>query len=180
MNNVMIDIETLALSNDAAVIAVGACAFDANDVGGKFEVLLNPVLSPGRRDEETLEWWRRQPAEVLERMTGGLATPREACEGLAAFVLSQGPPAKIWANSPSFDCVVLRTLFGVVGASVPWSFRDELDYRTLRAMYRSHPSYDDAAIESIRADRTAHDALSDAVCQARTVQLIYRDMGVRL
>ena len=81
MNNVMIDIETLALSNDAAVIAVGACAFDANAIGGRFEVLLNPVLSPGRRDEETLEWWCRQPAEVLERVTGGLATPREACVG---------------------------------------------------------------------------------------------------
>ncbi len=179
--NIMIDIETLSSRKDAAVIAIGACAFDANDIVGEFEVLLDARLSPGRRDEDTLKWWQSQPPEVWQRMIGGGALPRDACTQLAEFIYRQpGGTPRVWANAPTFDCDILRTLYEVVGMEVPWHFRDERCYRTLLALHRLHGSYDSAAIEAVYATRTAHDALSDAVCQARVVQLACRRMGVTL
>jgi len=169
----MVDIETLATSEDAAVIAIGLVPFDRDRVYGEdgVELLISPNHARGRADPATVRWWAGQEQGVFLRMLSGKASEPRTCEAVRAF-FSEHEPGTLWANSPSFDITILRSLFERCGRGFPAHFRDERDCRTLFALARELGiSYSEAY-----EDATKHDALSDAIAQARAVQIILQEL----
>lgn len=167
MPDLMVDIETLSTANDAAVIAIGLVIFNNQDILDSREILLDPQLSPGSRDLPTLEWWSRQDPGVYRKMTSGTLLPHDACQKFIDFT-SLYPVKHLWANAPTFDCVILRSLFKTCGKDFPIHFSKERDFRTLTYLAkRKGISWDSAY-----ANRAAHDAVSDATAQAQAVQII--------
>jgi inhibitor of KinA sporulation pathway (predicted exonuclease) len=169
MRRLMVDIETLDSSGTAAVIAIGACVFDFDDISYSFSMQIDPTaaLQFGTVSDATMKWWGEQDEAVRERMFSGDTTPMDAAYAFAAFV-KQHKVKEVWANSPTFDCVILRHLFKSVGVDVPWHYRDERCVRTLYALWRElQPA--DTGINAAYSETGAHDAVIDARNQARAV-----------
>ena len=74
-------------------------------------------------------------------------------------------PDEVWANSPKFDAAMLEAAYDAVDESVPWDFHQLRDVRTVRAL--------PGAVE-LEQDGVEHDALDDAVHQARAVAATLR------
>jgi hypothetical protein len=152
----MIDIETLGREPGCAIVAVGACRFDAREVGETFEasVSLTSCQDHGLGiDAETLEWWLSQSSEAREQLLGGDDLP-EVLRELNQFLRDT---EEVWANSPSFDLAILEAAFNACGTSAPWEFYEERDFRTLTSHDIDH---------DIEQDGVEHDAVDDAVHQA--------------
>lgn len=169
----MTDIETLSSHPDAAVIAIGLCLFDETQILDSCEILIDPRLAPGHRDPDTWKWWNEQDPEVFEKMMSGVLTPWTACEIMAERI-SEWNPKALWANPPSFDVVILRHLFRLYHIDFPVHFTKERDFRTMRKFADEL----DINYREPYEMRSAHDAVDDAVCQAKALQIILRDLAL--
>jgi hypothetical protein len=168
----MIDIETIDSAPKAAVIAIGACVFTADGVQtGDFSVVVNAELAKayGTVGEQTMAWWATQDAGVRERMFSGLLSPYDAAKAFCNYV-RESHVDEVWANSPTFDCVILRHLFAQLGMRAPWHFRDERCVRTVYAVGRELGVDFNAGY----SEQGAHDAVVDARNQARAVGIILK------
>lgn len=129
------------------------------------------------RDRETVAWWNDQSAEAQ----GAFAVPVDLREALRSFtnwldgvIGSPDMTAKtwdnrdirIWSHGPSFDVSILEAAYHAVGLPVPWHYRAPRDTRTAFDMA-------DVGDHSAFMQRfnfgTAHNALDDAISQARAV-----------
>jgi len=170
----MVDIETLSSNSDAAVIAIGLCLFDGKDVWGEHEILIDPQFTPGYRDPDTLDWWSTQDQEVFQKMMSGMVMPWDACDQMISYFDAHPGVKQLWANPPSFDITILRHLFKLYDKSFPIHFTGERDFRTMRKFADGmHIDYKEPYEE-----REAHDAKSDAVCQAKAIQLILQGLAL--
>ncbi len=171
MKDIMIDIETLSTASDAAVIAIGMCQFDEHTISNDMTILIDPALTPGHRSESTLQFWSEQDPAVFADMMAGELTP---WEGMAIFTdtIQQwaDPETRYWANSPSFDFIILKHLHQTLfpGDDFPMPFWKEMDFRTLRGL----ADVKNIGYMTAYEDHQKHDCLSDAICQAKAVQLI--------
>jgi len=167
-DRIMVDIETLGTEPGAAIVAIGAVRFGLDGVADTFEadVSLADCQSHGLEiDAETLSWWLNQPACAREQLHGGIALER-ALRDFSEFV---GDDAEVWANSPAFDCVLLREAYDAVGLSCPWQYYQERDYRTMRETLAAWPDREHDGVE--------HDGLDDARFQAECVIDALREVG---
>lgn len=166
-----IDIETLSVDPhyNAAVIAIGAVTFTKHDILDELEILIDPILTPGARGQETLEWWNKQDAKIRERMFSGSRKPWDACTQFAAFC-SLGAK-NFWGNPARFDIGHLRQMYAVYGREFPFPFYQERDLSTIKwAVARSAEACKND-IKRIREKNAAsHSALEDARSQAEVIQ----------
>lgn len=154
---VMVDLETLGLGPKSVILSIGAVKFSREGLGEEFyrSVDMESCAEAGLNIEAgTLQWWFQQDSQVQDILTGGDSLE----EVLDDFTDFYGDSEEIWANSPTADCEWLKGAYEAVGLEVPWGFRQERDYRTLRAL----PG-------AVWVDREGneHDALDDAKHQAR-------------
>jgi exodeoxyribonuclease VIII len=165
----MVDIETISSKPDAAVLAIGACVFTLDTIGETFEVIIDAkrAVQYGREDQSTRDWWASQDPHVRARMFGGTVDPVDAAQRFAEFVKRERV-REVWANAPTFDCIILRHFFERTGVACPWHFRDERCARTVMNEAKEYGLNYSRAY----ADAKAHDALSDAIAQAKAVQII--------
>lgn len=171
----MLDLETLGTEADAAVLQVGACAFDPT-TGGVLATFEQNVLladkDQGRIDPNTLLWWMKQDpavrAGVFEQ--GAAVSLSGSMLGLSDWMSNANvarEPVRIWANAPTFDCAIVRACFRRCGLRTnPWSFRDERCHRTLLAIGES------MGLARLARLSAAHSALADAVHQAHEASAI--------
>lgn len=160
--HIMIDLETLSTRVDAVILSIGAVKFDENKIIDDFYAPVQKGSQPGRRiDQSTLDWWKEQSPEAFNAaFFDPNAMPlRNALAFLANWV---DPDAKIWANSPDFDCSILAHAYGDQG--VPWKFYNT---RCLRTMRELAPQVDKPT------NTCVHDALADATAQAKHLQAIW-------
>lgn len=162
----MIDIETLGLGDNAVIAAIGAATFDIDGVGTVAECynVLDVVAQPGRSiDASTAAWWLQQSDEA--RYIFQEKAPKvhitQAIERLKRFsrqAISTG--GGVWANAPDFDLRILSTTgFG----SVP--YYQHRDVRTVRKLLPT---------DAIPVRNVAHNALEDVRYQVGIVQAAYR------
>jgi hypothetical protein len=78
------------------------------------------------------------------------------------------------ANGPAFDFVALRNAYQrVLGKPTPWKYWAERDYRTERDQLKRLLAC--LALDTSEPERIdAHNALSDAYEQAKTIQMIHQ------
>lgn len=185
--HMMVDIETLSTRRDAHIMCVALVPFfpegDANLFNEGVEGLrpevwgLHPDAQPERHiDPHTISWWLSQSNEA-QTIVNGLWTGADGilsldncydfCTSIAekmAFV----KPKRVWANSPTFDLVILRHLFEICDVEVPWTYRQERDVRTAAEGALGYCGPGDL----LRG--VAHDPAYDCMAQAYTVQAFYK------
>ena len=165
---VMVDLETLGKLPTSAFTSIGACLFQPHSdwIGETFHMhvsLANAIRTGLTMDASTLLWWLGQDDSARHTLINGQddAAPLiTALEAFAAFVPSG---AEMWCNGNSFDLPILSYAYHLIGMEAPWAFYNERDLRTLKGLNKR------ARIE--RAG-THHNALDDAVHQAKLVQHI--------
>lgn len=144
--NVMIDIETLSTSPNAVILTIGAIVFETTDTISLNELEtdkafykkitiqsckdLNMVI-----DEATEKWWNQQDEsvryEAIEDPENRYDIHR-VLKALSSWLKIHAiENVKVWANSPSFDCVILKEAYKACNLPLPWKFWLERDIRTL-------------------------------------------------
>lgn len=165
--HLMIDLETLSAEPTAAVIAIGAVTFTEDEIISQFEAQIDPVWTPGHRSVSTMDWWNKQEAGVRARMFSGRMPPDVICRRFSDY-LGASQPSFVWANAPTFDLVIIRHFYKQAGLEFPLSHRIERCYRTLLAVAQ------DRGYVKPESSEGRHDALADALYQARVTRDILR------
>jgi exodeoxyribonuclease VIII len=169
----MIDLETLGTEPDAAILSIGAVKFDPMKPGDdidSFYVTINPASCIAYKmsvSGGTLLWWF--DADRVTARKELLAQPMvdlwDALDGFATWFGPESLP--VWGNGASFDNVLLRGAFARVGIMCPWKFTHDRCYRTIKNL---------AVHVDMKREGTHHNALDDAVSQARHLQAIVESL----
>lgn len=178
MNHLMIDLETLGKGTNAPVVSIGACIFnpDTREISGfKFRasIQIDEALKNRTPDASTLNWWMGQD-DAAKR---GIFTTnpdkigiKEALINLAAFIETH-EIAYVWGNGATFDITLLETLYEQYEIKVPWPFWAIRDVRTV-----VHLASPDVEKSSFPFKGTQHDALDDAIHQAKYVSTMWQHL----
>lgn len=167
--NVMLDLETMSTKPNAAIIAIGAVVmdFEENCLGAAFYriVSLSSSMEAGLVvDPETITWWMNQPDSARRLMRGcDLHNLAPALLDFTIF-LKQAHAANevhLWGNGAAFDNVVLRSAYEATKCVLPWDYKGDRCYRTMRKEYPEVPYPDLTGLNLI-----PHNALDDAKAQA--------------
>lgn len=168
LKNVMVDLETLAVTADAVVVSIGAVKFThkkIEDSAFYTTVSVNSNLNLGRRvDENTLSWWMSQPETARKVFSQPAVTVEEALSQFAHWLGDD--PVFMWANGADFDLAILQHAYAQLGLEVPWKFWNNRCFRTVKSFSK---------VRAPAAPSVAHNALDDAIAQARHLQLIWKE-----
>ena len=172
----MLDLETLGTRPDCVVLTLGAVKFDPfsdtirGDNGLYFRINVDEQTALGRTvQDDTLEWWSRQSADVYEEAFGehNRVSLREMYQQLNRFLVGVD---NIWCQGPVFDIAILENLYKQYGWPTPWQFWQISDSRTL---FKAHGD------PRVKGKVGLHNALEDCVSQATAVQQVYNRLGLR-
>lgn len=182
MNHLMIDLETMSTANNAAIISIGAVFFEptTGELGETFycNVDLADCQQKGLSiDADTIMWWMKRDEQVRAAFSKESHQLHSALNTLLGFIISRATPRtlQVWGNGASFDNVILRNAYAAAGATLPWDYYNDRDVRTIVEIGRSlgiNPKKD------IPLEGTAHNALDDAIHQARYVSQIWQQIGL--
>lgn len=177
--NVMLDLETLSIQPDAAIISIGAVKFDpCGDIGRlgdpsntKYKpfyanIDFHSVVSEHgfRADGATVRWWMSDQVSQAAR-DSLFKDPMPLEVVLSNFWEWYGPESvPTWGNGANFDNTILRTAFEKLGATCPFKFYHDRCFRTVKALFPS--------VEYVKPV-LAHHALSDAEAQAIHLQKLF-------
>jgi exodeoxyribonuclease VIII len=171
--HLMVDLETLATTPDAAILTIGAVLFDpySPQVYDKFykRVDLDSVTALGMKiDDNTIEWWSKQSAAAQEEAfgEGNRISIQEAIEGFHKFAWNC---EAFWSHGSIFDINILDTYYRALNKATPWNFWQIRDTRTVF----------DLGFDPELPKVTAHNALADANAQAIGVQTVMKKIGRR-
>lgn len=162
MKHVMVDIETLSTKPDAAIIAIGAVAFDlpGNEILDTFYIkvdLASAMASGGIIDASTIMWWMAQSDEARAEFRCNAILLPYALEQFSCWFSKFGSDCCAWGNGADFDITVLGQSYRRCGENPPWSYRNVRCFRTMRSVF--------APMEILMCC-TAHKAVDDAEWQA--------------
>lgn len=182
LHHVMLDLETWGTSPYSTIISIGACEFDpyaaeqSDIIKDRFEVAIDPASCLNLRpDAETLMWWMDVERNIARAVW--LSKPKVslyvALDGFTDWLHScsasgQCTDVRMWGNGAGFDNTLLRQAYEIASREVPWSFRHDRCFRTLRGLLTLEEGY------------TAHTALADAENQAIRANQIVRKLGIML
>lgn len=171
--HMMLDLETLALDTRAIVFQIGVVVFDLKGempIKMRFDIDILPQIMAGRVfDNETQKWWMSQERSSWHRMPHDVVTVSRAIQDINAL-FEEGKIQHVWANSPSFDCNILRSLAKDFQCNLAWDFRSEMDVRTLKTMNSI------ARLEPAEPFATTHDALKDCIDQVNKVVFYWNNI----
>lgn len=163
--DVMLDLETMGTRPTAAIVAIGAVAFDVPTatVHSKFytPVSLESAVAAGcDMDASTVLWWMKQSDAARAAFSGGGMQLVGALHAFSDWLSGLAPPddVQVWGNGAGFDNVLLASAYRIAGVPRPWKHWNDRCYRTVKAMY--------PAVELVRVG-THHNALDDAESQAK-------------
>jgi len=169
--HLMVDLETLATTPNAAMLSIGAVTFDPNssEIYDDFYHRIELESLEGLDsfiDDNTIEWWSKQDKEVQEEAFNpeGRVDIREVMDGFYKFCMGS---THFWSHGSTFDIIILEHYFRQLGKPYPWNFWQVRDTRTLFDL-----GYDP---EMPQANK--HHALEDAVRQAIGVQNMFKKLG---
>lgn len=198
--NIMLDFETLGLSENAVLLSVGAVVFDpaTGELGGQFYGNIDPRLQPGREiSADTVLWWLAQDdaarvkltdaikytdqiesgevdamePEQVEVVFEGAAHPiHHVARAFINWIESIEDEVVVWSNG-AVDHAWLESMMKYSGLKNPIKFWNQRDYRTLKNLYPDVT----AEFSGVK-----HNALDDAIHQAKHAMAILRAHGAGL
>lgn len=153
----MIDIETLSTQPNAAIISIAAVLFNIETkqfaTPTFYEEIDHVTLNDFHKDPKTLAWWEKQQQPIPQ----GTTSIESALRALIVFI-EKTPPARIWANSPSFDLVILKHACSHFDLVWPIAYWQERDVRTLKDVAKAPKNFN-----------ATHNAIEDCISQIRVV-----------
>jgi hypothetical protein len=168
----MFDLETLDTKPSAVILSLGAVSFDPKTLSIPDEMprLMLRIDIDAQNDlgrtasDDTIEWWGKQPAHIQEEAFSeeGRTSLAESIDQFHKFVWNSD---RIWSQG-CFDIVIMEDLYRMVGRTPPWNYWQIRDSRTLFDFVDG------------KMDRSKHhDAMEDALEQARAVQRALHKIG---
>lgn len=191
--DIMLDIETFGTGNNAAIVSIGAVAFDQHLAGGalfhdtpeQHEIYgvgfhRRIDLAESRReligdiDPGTVEWWLGQSDDARASLLEGKRVALgKALRDFSYWLIenfAEPKQLRLWSNGPTFDETIVRAAFDRYGFPFPISYRGSRCCRTLFALATEY-GFDPKPTPEHMGDIIKHNALHDAVFQARGVVL---------
>jgi DNA polymerase III epsilon subunit-like protein len=165
---IMIDLETLGQAPGCAIASIGAVKFDPHSdwIGDLFHIhiSLESCQQHGlSMDASTVLWWLQQDEQARVTLLSGQSNATNLITALDAFEGYFGGGEAIWCNGASFDFPILTAAYKAINHQAPWLYWHEHDLRTLKNLNKG---------QRIERHGTHHNALDDAIHQARLVQHI--------
>ncbi|CAM3776707.1 3'-5' exonuclease [Litorimonas haliclonae] len=169
----MIDFETMGPTPDSVVLQMGWCFFNRKDnekpVGFRRmfcqleQKMLGRTVTPS-----TADWWETQDQDLFQRVSSGKDEIEDVLSDFTASWQKHAIESTwLWSNGPAFDEPILVSLYNSIEQQTPWKFWNSRCLRTLKAT--------SPFVAGFRASE-AHDALNDALAQAKTVRAIYQKL----
>jgi len=167
----MVDLETLAVSPRTVVLTLGAVTFNpfSNEIYDElyFKINIDDQDKLGREiDPNTLDWWAKQNSEVMEEafsLDGRIGFEN----AISQFHKFAWGCDKFWSHGSVFDLMIIEDMYQQISRTPPWEFFNLRDTRTLF----------DLADPEMEKSNQQHNALFDAIRQAKGVQTVYRKLG---
>jgi DNA polymerase III epsilon subunit-like protein len=173
MKHISFDLETLGTSPSAPIIQIGAVEFtEEGIITNKFYRNVNwksLEKYPFNVDYSTIKFWMKQSDAARNSVLKeeGSQNIKKVLKEFSAYVKSIGR-CKVWSHA-TFDPVVLTNSYRVVGIDQPISFRNFCDIRTLNYLAN--------ITTSVSREGTHHDALDDAIFQAKYISEMLRKIN---
>jgi len=173
--HLMIDLETGGTSPGCAIFSIGACLFDPYSQNKPQHTYYEEISHQSCMEnnlvfeKSTMDWWKDQGTPP-----NGIKPIQQVCKEFSLW-LSNAPGLcnqhiiGQWANSPSFDLVLLKHVFNLFNIRWPFQYWQELDVRTLKAIAFPNGDYH---------LNNSHNALNDALNQSRLVQEAFLTLGL--
>lgn len=179
--HVMVDLETMGKKHNAPIVAIGAVVFDpaTGSIGESFYkvVCLESSVNWGAViDPSTVIWWLKQSSEALSAIVNDDAIPLQDAllqfrEFVSDNVAGGSKKAQVWGNGASFDNSILRSSYDCIAEDYPWEYWNDRDVRTMVELGQAI-SFDPKT--TIPFEGSRHNALADAIHQARYVSAIWQ------
>jgi exodeoxyribonuclease VIII len=179
--HVMVDLETMGKKNNAPIVAIGAVVFDpaTGSIGESFYkvVCLESSVNWGAViDPSTVIWWLKQSSEARSASVNDDAIPLQDAllqfrEFVSDNVAGGSKKAQVWGNGASFDNSILRSSYDCIAEDYPWEYWNDRDVRTMVELGQAI-SFDPKT--TIPFEGSRHNALADAIHQARYVSAIWQ------
>ncbi|MEB8193823.1 3'-5' exoribonuclease [Raoultella terrigena] len=179
--HVMVDLETMGKKHNAPIVAIGAVVFDpaTGSIGESFYkvVCLESSVNWGAViDPSTVIWWLKQSSEARSAIVNDDAIPLQDAllqfrEFVSDNVAGGSKKAQVWGNGASFDNSILRSSYDCIAEDHPWEYWNDRDVRTMVELGQAI-SFDPKT--TIPFEGSRHNALADAIHQARYVSAIWQ------
>lgn len=179
--HVMVDLETMGKKHNAPIVAISAVVFDpaTGSIGESFYkvVCLESSVNWGAViDPSTVIWWLKQSSEARSAIVNDDAIPLQDAllqfrEFVSDNVAGGSKKAQVWGNGASFDNSILRSSYDCIAEDYPWEYWNDRDVRTMVELGQAI-SFDPKT--TIPFEGSRHNALADAIHQARYVSAIWQ------
>lgn len=172
MKHCMLDLETVSVEPNAAIIAIGAVQFDPFEEGAIGTKFYSPISIQSCVDAglhisgETLDWWQRQSNEAKKVLVDATKPDAPTLDSVLVDFsrwFREHSLEYVWGNGSDFDNVILNSAYNALNLSSPWGPFNNRCYRTIKSL---------APEIEIERMGTYHNALDDAISQAKHLQRI--------
>ncbi|MEN6621457.1 MAG: 3'-5' exonuclease [Smithella sp.] len=177
--HLMLDLETLGSNSNAAILSIGAVAFNPRVKNTYEDLNQNPyifyrticiesAMRYGRADASTIQWWMNQSDNAKKAAFNGSYELPQALDDFAEFCKKM-EITRIWGNGATFDNVIIRNAWDrvsqlkQVAPEFPIPFWGDECYRTIKELVPQ--------VKIVRYG-TYHNALDDAISQALHLQQV--------
>jgi len=156
-NNIMVDIETMDLSTNAAIVSIGAVRFSKDGIVDTFHlpVSLKSSMKVGLKiSSETIMWWLKQDQNTSAFFVDAKDTLHGVLREFNYFVKED---SQIWGNGSDFDNAILTNAYKKCGIEPKWEYYDNMCYRTISNLFKHlgedyvHPTIPHNALEDARS-----------------------------
>lgn len=176
MKHIMLDIETLGNKTNSVILSIGACYFDpkTGDIGDTMSVHIDVESCVDRglnMDASTVMWWLGQEKEAQSKITNGQRDAEDITTALKMLTNFIDGDSQVWGNGATFDNAIVKNAYEKCNMREPWKFWNDRDVRTvveLGYQIGFNPKRD------MPFTGTRHDALDDAIHQAKYVSAIWQ------
>jgi len=184
--DIMVDLETLGLKDNATVFQVSAVMFDISN--GKIKSGFNKIIDIEKEDMvvdgSTIKWWLKTDKELLDKLINDdnslpassvwqLFNSWISCEVGNNDLSSKN--VYLWGNGILFDNQKVKTQMEKFGIKYPIHYTNDRDVRTILDLACDKTSFSCDKIKASVSDEseTKHDALDDCRYQVRLVSFCY-------
>ncbi|EKT55501.1 3'-5' exonuclease [Providencia sneebia] len=177
--NLMLDLETMSNKGNAAIVSIGAVAFEPStgEIGPTFYTVVDLISSERAGlhiDADTVLWWMKKSSEARAAIIADGCWLDESLGDLNLFaerVLTDD--VQVWGNGVDFDNVILRNAYNAVNLEPFWKRWNNRGVRTIVELGRN------TGIDPKRTlafEGEPHNALDDAIHQAKYVSIIHQHL----
>ena len=183
--HVMLDLETVSTEPNAGIIQIGACLVKDTTTNYKGKISLSSIESHNAKvrsdftfdvSYENLHWWNKQDPVIRAAAFSGTKGISDVLQEFGAWLTqlahNSNKKVMLWGNGADFDCTIIQKAFHNTMNTYPTGYKNHRCYRTMIAgMPAALKAY-------VPANLKPHDALADAIYQAKVLSLWNESLGI--